>query len=104
MDWTVDEHTAKELLMQYSEWLDGEELMAGPSITNWDTHEQLVRKFISVRNPAARPRVWWFPNDCTCGPGDGCTECPTNSERERLPQSEWEYFKHLNEYQQEKNQ
>lgn len=42
------------LLMQYSEWLDGEGLITGGDDR---THDDLIKAFIASRNPAAQPPV-----------------------------------------------
>jgi hypothetical protein len=55
-DWVVDAGTAEVLLMQFSEWLDVENIQ----IHNDDdqrTHEDLVCEFIAQRNPQAYPKV-----------------------------------------------
>jgi hypothetical protein len=58
MDWVVDDHTARELLMQYSEWLDVESVDVKKD--DGRTHEDLANEFITNRDPHARPKVMEF--------------------------------------------
>lgn len=53
----VAEEEAKVLLMQYSEWLDTSEEYRVTPITDDDTHEDLVNRFINERNDSAWPTV-----------------------------------------------
>jgi hypothetical protein len=57
MDWTIDLNTAEVLLMQYSEWLDGESIQLHDDAADGRTHEDLVKEFLTQRNPQARPKV-----------------------------------------------
>ena len=59
MDWTVDRETALALLLQYSEWLDGEGLIEGDATPGDDTetHSDLVERFVRDRDVRAMPRV-----------------------------------------------
>jgi hypothetical protein len=47
-----DRDKAKDLLFEYSEWLDGQGLIVGPDIRNADerTHDQLVEDFLNATN------------------------------------------------------
>ncbi len=53
----VAHEVAESLLMQYSEWLDGN--------VDWEntalTHQQLVQHFLLQRNDDANPRVVYHP-------------------------------------------
>ena len=57
MDWTIDAHTAEALLMQYSEWLDGNGAQFPVETFGDGTHEDLLRAFLAGRNRDARPKV-----------------------------------------------